>query len=410
MTAVPRNAEGSAPPLLSERFAGILGALLVALGPISMALYTPAMPALVTAFGTSIAAVKLTLTSYFAGFALAQLIVGPLSDAYGRRKVAAIFIGLYLVGSLGAALSADVTQLMAARLGQGIGAAAGVAISRAVVRDCFVGQQSARIMNMIGIWLAIGPALSPALGGLILSVSGWHAIFIAMIAYGLALLSVILVLMPETNRSPDPARAKPAGLANAYRILVFDRRFLRPSLIMGLTVGGLYALGTMLPFVLIGEVGLSPTAFGLGMVFQSGSFILGGITTRVLLKRFSAGRLVRPALGLCAFGGVSLAASLALAPPSFLGVMVPVAIFAYALAFFMPAMTTDALAPFPAMAGAASALMGFLQMGGGFAGSAVASLFSDPVMALATVMPAMTVAGLAVGLLLPAPAEDDPLA
>lgn len=406
MSSIPQS---DAAPLLTERFAGALGAMLVALGPISMALYTPAMPTLVDVFGTTMSAVKLTLTSYFAGFALAQLVVGPMSDAYGRRRVAAAFVALYVVGSLAAAFSGTVEQLFLARLVQGIGAAAGVAISRAIVRDCFVGQQSARIMNAIGIWLAVGPAISPTLGGLILATLGWHAIFVAMIVYGVALLAVILALMPETNRAPDPARARPAGLAKAYGILGRDLRFLRPSLIMGLTVGALYALGTMLPFVLIGTVGLTPTEFGMGMLFQSGSYILGGITTRMLLKRFDAGRLVLPSLALCALGGVMMAVSLHLAPPSFLGVMLPVAVFAYALAFFMPAMTTEALAPFPAMAGAASALMGFLQMGGGFAGSAVASLFADPVAALGTVMPAMTVAGLLVGILLPAPRPDQPI-
>lgn len=273
MSSIPQS---DAAPLLTERFAGALGAMLVALGPISMALYTPAMPTLVDVFGTTMSAVKLTLTSYFAGFALAQLVVGPMSDAYGRRRVAAAFVALYVVGSLAAAFSGTVEQLFLARLVQGIGAAAGVAISRAIVRDCFVGQQSARIMNAIGIWLAVGPAISPTLGGLILATLGWHAIFVAMIVYGVALLAVILALMPETNRAPDPARARPAGLAKAYGILGRDLRFLRPSLIMGLTVGALYALGTMLPFVLIGTVGLTPTEFGMGMLFQSGSYILGG--------------------------------------------------------------------------------------------------------------------------------------
>nr|WP_181701758.1 multidrug effflux MFS transporter [Chthonobacter albigriseus] len=379
--------------MLSERLTTAFGAALVALGPISMALYTPAMPALVDAFGTTMAAVKITLTAYFAGFALAQLLVGPLSDAYGRKPVAAGFIALYVVGSIGAVLASTVDALILARLVQGIGAAAGVAISRAIVRDSFTGQASARILNTIGIWLAIGPAMSPTIGGLILSAFGWHAIFVAMAVYGVALFAVIVIALPETNRAPDPARARPAGLIAAYRTLAADRRFLMPSLVIGLTIGALYALGTMLPFVLIGRVGLTPTQFGLGMLFQSGSYILGGITTKLLLRRFDARRLVLPSLALCAFGGVLLAVTLRIAEPSFLGVMVPVAIFAYALAFFTPSMTTDALAPFATIAGAASALMGFLQMGGGFAGSVVAASFSDPVLALATVTPVMTVAG-----------------
>lgn len=387
-----------AAPVMSERLTAAFGAMLVALGPISMALYTPAMPTLVAAFGTTMGAVKATLTLYFAGFALAQLVCGPLSDAYGRRPVLIGFLALYVVASVGAALAPTVEVLMAMRLAQGVGAATGVAISRAIVRDGFTGRQSARIMNTIGIWLALGPALSPSIGGLLLAVANWHAVFVAMIVYGAVLLALIAWKLPETNAAPDPARIRPAGLLRAYGTLLRDRRFLVPSAVIGLTVGGLYALGTMLPFVLIDRVGLSPTAFGAGMLFQSGSFIVGGIATKLLMRRVDAGRLVTPGVVLCALGGALLSASLFLAGPSFLGVMGPVAVFAFALAMIMPSLTTMALAPFPTIAGAAAALMGFLQMGGGFAGSGVAALTGDAVVALATVVPAMTVAALVVHL------------
>ncbi|WP_075217252.1 multidrug effflux MFS transporter [Mongoliimonas terrestris] len=397
MTAQPHVSQTT---ILSERATSAFGAMLVAIGPISMALYTPAMPTLVTAFGTTMAMVKATLTAYFAGFALAQLVCGPLSDGYGRKPVVLGFLALYVAASLVALVAPTAEWLIAARFVQGVGAAAGVAISRAIVRDSFTGQQSARIMNTIGIWLAVGPALSPTIGGILLQVFDWHAIFVSMVVYGVVLLAVVAVGLPETNRTPDPARARPAGLVSAYRMLLADRRFLRPSLVVGLTIGGLYALGTMLPFVIIERVGLSPTAFGLGMLMQSGSFIAGGIVTRRLLKRMDAGRLVIPGLVLCATGGVMLFASLSLLPPSFLGIMGPVGVFAFALALFMPAMTTEGLAPFPQAAGAAAALMGFLQMGGGFAGSAIATLFADPVLALATIVPAMTVIGLGLALAL----------
>lgn len=385
-----------AEPILSERLTGAFGAMLVALGPISMALYTPAMPSLVAAFGTSMAAVKATLTAYFAGFAAAQLVCGPLSDGYGRKPVAVGFLLVYLMGSIGAVFAPTVEALVVARLVQGIGAAAGVAISRAIVRDSFTGQQSARIMNTIGIWLALGPALSPTIGGLILEVSGWQAIFLAMVAYGGILLVVVLAFLPETNRSPDPRRARPAGLGEAYGRLLRDRRFTIPSLAIGLTVGGLYALGTILPFVLIDRVGLSPTQFGLGMVLQSGSFILGGLVTKALLRRVGAQRLVVPGLATSATGGLAMALSMLVLGPGFLSVMIPVGVFAFALALIMPALTTDALAPFPQMAGAAGALMGFLQMGGGFAGSGVAASLGDPVAAISTVVPGMTMAALAI--------------
>ncbi len=226
----------------------------------------------------------------------------------------------------------------------------------------------------------------------------WHAVFVAMVVYGVVLLAVVAIALPETNAAPDPARIRPRGLVAAYRTLIVDRRFLVPAVVIGLTVGGLYALGTMLPFVLIDRVGLSPTAFGAGMLFQSGSYIAGGLFTKVLIRRMDADRLVLPGLALCAFGGVMLSASVFVIGPTFLGVMIPVGVFAFALAMMMPSLTTVALAPFPLIAGAAAALMGFLQMGGGLAGSAVAVLLGDPVLALAVVVPTMTVAALAVAL------------
>ncbi|SON57329.1 Inner membrane transport protein YdhC [Hartmannibacter diazotrophicus] len=379
------------PALLSERRAAVIGALLVALGPVSMALYTPAMPALVTAFGTTLATVKLSLTVYFAGFAFAQLLVGPLSDAFGRRPTGFGFMGLYLGGSLLALFAPSVEVLIAARLVQGIGAAAGVALSRAIVRDLFTGQQSARTMNLIGIFLAIGPAIAPTIGGVILVTVGWHAIFAVMVLYGIALVSMLLYVLPETNLSRTRGAARPGTLVTNYRMLLADSRFLRPVLVLGGTVGGIYAIATMLPFLLIDIVGLTPMEFGVGMLAQTGAFILGGIVTKHLLRRHDASALVLPGLAISLAGGLGLAIGLRVLPPSYLAVMGPVAVFAFSIAMIMPALTTDALAPFPAHAGSAAALMGFAQMGGGLLGSAIAAVLDDTVTAMASVLPSMIV-------------------
>lgn len=387
-------------PLISERATAVFGAALVALGPVSMALYTPAMPTLVTAFGASISTIKLTLTLYFAGFAFAQLLCGPLSDAYGRRPIGIAFMLLYLVGSVMALFAPTVEVLLVARLIQGIGAAAGVALSRAIVRDLFTGQQSARIMNTIGIFLALGPAISPTLGGLILVTVGWHAIFLVMVLYGAALIVMLVFALPETNRAPRREAAHPWPLLTTYATLLADRRFLRPGLMLGGTVGGLYAIATMLPFVMIDEIGLSPAGFGLAMLIQSGSFVTGGIVTRLLLRRFDSGALVAPGLAITALGAAGLAIGLRLLPADVVTVMVPVGVFAFSLALFIPALSTEALAPFPHAAGAAAALMGFFQMGGGLAGSAAAALMSDPIAAMATVLPVMVATGVVAHLVL----------
>ena len=378
----------TAAPLMSERRVGLIGGLLTAIGPISMALYTPAMPAIVEAFGTTEAMVKLTLTLYFGGFAGAQLVAGPLSDALGRRAVTYGFMGIYCAGSLAALLAPSVGLLMLARFVQGVGASAGVAISRALVRDLFEGERSARIMNLIGIVLAAGPAVAPTIGGLVLMAAGWRAIFVVMVGFGLAVVLVTATAMRETV-APDLARLRPRALAASYAAILADRRFRVAAGIVACAVGTLYAQATFLPFILMGRVGLSPAAFGLGMLFQSGSFLLGSLATRVLMDRVGAAALVAPGLGFIAAGSLALALGLHLREPSFLGVMLPVASFAVGIAFVMPATTTAALAPFPGNAGAAAAMTGFLQMGLGLAVGSVGAALGDPVQAMGLLIPAM---------------------
>src|SRR6476620_2774251 len=175
-------------PLMSERRVGLIGALLAAIGPLSMSLFTPAMPEIVHAFGTTEAAVKLTLSLYFAGFAFAQLVCGPLSDGYGRKPITVFFMGIYLVATVAAILAPTIELLIASRFIQGVGAAVGVAIARAVVRDLFTNERSARIMNLIGMILGIGPALSPTIGGVATELFGWHSIFAFMPLFGLAII------------------------------------------------------------------------------------------------------------------------------------------------------------------------------------------------------------------------------
>ena len=374
---------------MSEGRLAVIGGLLVALGPISLSLYTPAMPELVHVFSTDVATIKLTLTSYFAGFALSQLVCGPLSDAFGRRRIALAFTFIYLVGSVIAAGAPSVEWLLGARLVQGIGAAAGVSIARAMVRDLHTGDASIRIMNMIGVLLAIGPAASPTIGGIALDLFGWQSIFAFMVGYGAILTLVLLTLTPETNRNPDPSRLRPMRLLRNYGRLIVSPAFLGPSIVFGCTAGALYTMATLLPFVMIDEVGLTPTQFGFSMIMQSGSYLIGALVMRRLLRLVEAHRLVPFGIAMIVVAGILLATILRILPPSFLGVMGPIALFAFGIAFISPSMQTSALAYFPDIAGSAAALMGFFQMGGGFLGSAVSAAIGQPVFSLATIIPSM---------------------
>jgi DHA1 family bicyclomycin/chloramphenicol resistance-like MFS transporter len=377
-----------AAPAMSELRVGLICALLVSIGPISMAVFTPAMTELVGAFRTTEPMVKLTLSLYFAGFAVAQLFCGPLSDGLGRKPVTFGFMSIYLLASIAAILAPNIEILIAARFLQGVGAAVGVAISRAIVRDMFTSDQSARVMNFIGLIMGAGPALSPAIGGFLMGLFGWESVFVFMIVAGIVVVSIIRFALTETI-VPDLSRIRPRALLKSYRALLADRYFMLSSIIMAGGIGAFYTQATLLPFVLMGRVGLTAVEFGIGMLLQSGCFFAGGLVVRGLIRRFGAYRIVPVGLACVLFGSLALAIMLQFQDPTYMNVMGPVAFYAFGMAFIMPAMSTATVAPFPHMAGAASAFAGFLQMGGGLVGGLVAAAVGDPVFAMATVIPAM---------------------
>lgn len=373
---------------MSETRTSIIGALLVALGPISMALYTPAMPELVRAFDTSDSMIKLTLSLYFGGFAISQLVAGSLSDAFGRRPVTIVFMGIYLVGSLLSAFAPTVHVLILGRLVQGIGASAGMTVSRAIVRDQFTGDRAAGIMNMIGIMLAVGPALGPTIGSIALGLSGWRSIFFVMLGFSAIACLIAYFFLLETT-VPDRNKARVGPLLAAYRQVLTDIRFVSATVVVGGSVGVLYTLATILPFILIDHVGLTPLQFGIGMLMQSGMYFAGSVVARPLLSRFSARQLIAPGLVMIGIASIAVVVSLEFIPLGFLSVMGPVAVFAFGIAFIMPYMMTSAIAPFPHVAGTASALMGFMQMGSGLVGGLICAFIGQPVLAMATVIPAL---------------------
>lgn len=381
-------------PRMSEARTTFLGALLTTLGPISMAIYTPAMPELVRAFGTTEAAIKLSLSLFFGGFALAQLVAGPLSDALGRKAATLIFLAIYLAGSVLAAIAPSVEFILAARLIQGIGASVGVVVGRAIVRDLYAGTDAARILNTIGIFLAVGPAMGPTLGGLTLAAFSWHAVFVLMIGFGLAAGLCTIFLMRETV-IPDLSRLQPARLMRNYANVARNRQFLATAVILSGTIGALYTQATMLSFVLINRVGLTPTEFGFGMLMQSGFYLLGSIALKLVVKRLGGARCALIGITLCGIGGTLMALSVALVPPFYLSIMGPVAICTFGLALLTPYIVTLSLAPFAHVAGSASALSGFLQMGSGFIGGIAAALIGDPLTALGIIIPAMELCAVA---------------
>lgn len=385
---------------MSARRTAIVGGLMVATGPLSLTLYAPALPTLVVDLGTTDAGSKLTLTVYFAAFALAQLICGPLSDRFGRRGVGLAFFAIYVLGSLVSALAPSLEVLFLGRFIQGFGVSAGVALSRAMVRDQFVGSEAIRILTLINLILTVTPAVAPTLGSVILLLGSWHFMFVVMAGFGLAILALLATSARETL--PESARVpfRPAVIVGNYRRLLASPEFMYPSILLGLAFSGFHGFTALLPFVLIDGLGLTPFQYAMAMLVQTASFIAGNLIVGYLSTRIAGERLVAIALALFGVSGLGFGVLPQLFPQSVAAAMIPVGVWMLGLAFMSPAATAAAMAGFGAIAGAAGAMTGFFQVGGGFAGSlAAGTLFGDARSALTIQLPVVAVIIIGVGLL-----------
>ncbi|ODT77493.1 MAG: hypothetical protein ABS76_27340 [Pelagibacterium sp. SCN 64-44] len=382
-------------PPMSARRTALVGGLMVAAGPLSISLYGPALPTIVADLGTTAAMGKLSLSVYFGAFALAQLVCGPLSDSLGRRRVTMVFMALYVLGSLVASLGPDIAWLLAGRVLQGVGVSVGVALSRAMVRDQFEGGESIRILTLINLILTVAPAIAPTLGSALLVVGSWHILFVVMALYGLGVIALTAWVARETHPPERQVALRPLAVLGHYRALLGSPAFMLPALILALAFGGFYGFAALLPFVLIDELGLGTFQFAMVMLIQTGAFILGNLVAARLSHGLDGRQMVGVGLVLIVLAGLGFGLAPRLFPLSVLAVMGPVALWMLALAFIGPSTTAEAMAGFGPIAGAAGALTGVFQMGGGFIGSTLAGvLFADAGSALTVLMPIM--AGLTV--------------
>jgi DHA1 family bicyclomycin/chloramphenicol resistance-like MFS transporter len=263
---------------------GVLLAALVALGPLSTDLYIPSLPTLIDVFRTDAAHVQLTLSVFLAGFAVAQLAYGALSDRFGRRPVMLGGLAIYLVATIGCLFATSIEQLIGARFVQAIGACAGPVLARAVVRDVWGPVDSARALAYIGGAMALAPLIAPTLGGVLTVVFGWQANFALLALLGAAQLVAVWHWLGESNEHPDAGATGIGRMLVNFRMLLADREYLGCLLALGLSYSALFAFISGSSFVLIGRYGLSPAVYG--MCF--GSVVAGYIAGAQI-----AGRLVR---------------------------------------------------------------------------------------------------------------------
>ena len=335
---------------------------LVALGPLSTDLYLPALPGMTVTFATDVARVQLTLSVFLIGYAVAQLFYGPVSDRYGRRPAMLFGLVLYLLSSVACMLAPSVDALIASRFFQALGACAGPVLGRAIVRDVYGPVQAARILAYISGAMAIAPMIGPFIGGWLTVWFGWRANFAALALFSAVQTVVVFRLLGESNAHKDPAATRPRRILGNFRMLLAGKTYLGYLLCVSFGYAVLFSFISGSSFVLVGLYGLSPQWFGASFGFVVTGYIVGTLLTARYTLKLGPGRMV----GMGALFGIvpgTLMAALAIAEVhSVWAVLLPMFGSTLATGLVMPNATGAALAPYPKMAGSASALMGFVQM------------------------------------------------
>jgi len=355
------------PPANTKMLIGVL-AVITALGPLSMQIILPVLPVMQDAFMVSPGTVQYVLSLALFTIAFATLVYGPASDRYGRRPVLLVGLVIFLLGSIASALAPTIELLIVGRVIQAVGGAAGMVISRAIIRDLYDRDTAARLMAYMITALVVAPMVSPLIGGLLNDAFGWRAVFVFSGVVGVVVLALALPRVPESLQ-PGAAAQTFRGMLSGFGVLLRVPAFLGYAGQVGFGMGMFMAFLGAAPFVMINVLERPPTEFGLFFVLISAGFMAGTFLTARLGQRLGLDRMMRLGSGLAvAFGVVMLAFVLA-------GIWSPWTIFlpgmgmAFANGLSMPNAQAGAVSISPRFAGTASGLLAFLQMlvGAGFA-------------------------------------------
>jgi DHA1 family bicyclomycin/chloramphenicol resistance-like MFS transporter len=367
-TSPPIPLEGKS----SIYFLGTLS-LLMALTSLSTDVYLPAMPQMKRDLHAN---VELTITGFLIGFSFAQIILGPLSDKYGRKPILLIGTLLFILGSIGCAVSNSITEIITCRVIQALGACTGPMLSRAMVRDVYSGKKSAEMMSTLMMLMALAPIMGPLLGGQIIRLGSWHWIFWLLTALGVVVLLLIIGLK-ETLPATKRLTSSPLDTFLKYRYLLTHRTFMRYTLCVTFFYVGAYAFIAGSPFVYINYFGINPQHYGWLFALNVLGLMIVSFINKRLVQKYSLPFLLRVSTAIAMTAGLALALLVRLDIGGIYAIILLVLIFFSMNGVISATSTVAALEDVPEIAGTASALLGSLQYGSGILSTLLLSHFDN---------------------------------
>lgn len=330
--------------------------------PLSTDLYLASLPNLATFFNVPAATVQLTLSLFVIGFGGAQLVIGPLSDRFGRRPVLLYGLALYAGASLLCALAQTINWLITARFLQALGCCSAAIIARTIVRDAYAPQDSARVIAKASTWLSLTPLLGPIVGSYLQVTFGWRASFILHSTLSITLIAITYFRMPETNTCKNPRALELSGLLVNYRHVLGTREFWAYALPGALSYGSIFAFISGAPLVLINVLQVPTAWFGYCFAFSVSGYMAGTLVCRYLLHRIGPVLTLRLGAGIALAAGVLFLAVVMTGYAHWVVVVGAMFLTMCAHGINSPLAQSGSVNPFPLQAGTAAGLAGALFM------------------------------------------------
>ena len=352
----------------------LLGSL-TALGPFSIDMYLPGFPAIAKDLHTSIASVSLSLSGFFIGISVGQLLYGPLLDRFGRKKPLYIGLAIYILASLGCAYAKSIDALIVLRCIQALGSCAAAVASIAMVRDLFPVNENAKVFALLWLVVGVSPMIAPTIGGYVTSTYGWHSVFLVLMLLGLLNLLASIFALPGSYKPDTTISLKPKPIIMGFIAVLREPQFYTYAFTGAVAFGGLFAYISGSPLLFMNIFAVSEKTYGWIFAFLSIGLIGAGQVNTQMLKKYSSEQLIFGALICQAITGVVFLIGSMNGWFGLTETILLLFIFLSCLGFASPNASALTLAPFTKNAGSASALMGAIQMGLGTLASVAVSLF-----------------------------------